>query len=184
MSRRTRTPMITKTPSMGESPSATTPEPQETPTKKPTISLQQFLERIKVENTPLLNQSQIDQLKALKFQDENPIFSLDDKYLIFEIVTGIASEGYDNMYDYLNSRVWKDRKELMMESPSLKQAQNKLKLDLQITQSQIEVAEGIYTCRKCGSKKTQSTWAQTRSADEPATIYVTCVECGNAWKAQ
>lgn len=184
MSRRTRTPLITKGHRAGEEEEVPTPLAPETPSKKPRIPIEEFLSRIFIERVPLLTAEQIRKLVALKFQDETPIFSQDDKYLIYEIVSGIASEGYDAMYDYLNSRVWTNRKELIMESPSLKNPQNKLKLDIQITQSQIEVAEGIYTCRKCKSKKTQSTWSQTRSADEPATIIVTCVECGNTWKAQ
>ncbi len=39
-----------------------------------------------------------------------------------------------------------------------------------------------YTCRRCGQSKTQYMEKQTRSADEPATIFVTCI-CGNRWKA-
>lgn len=43
--------------------------------------------------------------------------------------------------------------------------------------------EGIYTCRKCGSKKTQSWEKQTRSADEPMTTFVVCTNCKHNWKA-
>jgi DNA-directed RNA polymerase subunit M/transcription elongation factor TFIIS len=46
-----------------------------------------------------------------------------------------------------------------------------------------DAPDGVYTCRKCKSKKTQYTCLQTRSADEPMTIYVSCLECGNRWKS-
>jgi len=36
----------------------------------------------------------------------------------------------------------------------------------------------IYTCKKCKKNKCQVTQRQTRSADEPATTFVTCMECG------
>lgn len=36
-----------------------------------------------------------------------------------------------------------------------------------------------YTCSKCGEKKAWVTQKQTRSADEPATIYIECTVCGN-----
>lgn len=45
-----------------------------------------------------------------------------------------------------------------------------------------EVADGIFQCKKCGSKKTTYYSLQTRSADEPMTNFITCVECKNRWK--
>jgi DNA-directed RNA polymerase subunit M/transcription elongation factor TFIIS len=41
--------------------------------------------------------------------------------------------------------------------------------------------EGILTCPKCKSKKTSYYQMQTRSADEPATNFCSCV-CGHRWK--
>lgn len=35
----------------------------------------------------------------------------------------------------------------------------------------------LYTCRKCKGKKFKITEIQTRSADEPSTKFVTCLEC-------
>jgi DNA-directed RNA polymerase subunit M/transcription elongation factor TFIIS len=42
--------------------------------------------------------------------------------------------------------------------------------------------EGLFKCKKCGSKKTDYYQLQVRSADEPMTTYVTCKECGQRWK--
>jgi transcription elongation factor S-II len=42
--------------------------------------------------------------------------------------------------------------------------------------------EGIFKCGKCKSKKTTYYQMQTRSADEPMTTFVTCVNCNNRWK--
>lgn len=39
-----------------------------------------------------------------------------------------------------------------------------------------------FTCRKCKSKKCSYYQLQTRSADEPMTTFVTCIDCGNRWK--
>jgi len=39
-----------------------------------------------------------------------------------------------------------------------------------------------FKCFRCGQRKTRYTQAQTRSADEPMTTFVTCVNCGNRWK--
>ena len=39
-----------------------------------------------------------------------------------------------------------------------------------------------FKCRKCGSRETCYYEMQTRSADEPMTIFITCLNCGNRWK--
>ena len=46
----------------------------------------------------------------------------------------------------------------------------------------VEASTDTFTCRKCKSKKCTYLAAQTRSSDEPTTIFVTCLECGNRWK--
>ena len=35
-----------------------------------------------------------------------------------------------------------------------------------------------FTCKKCKSNKSEISERQTRSGDEPTTIYITCAECG------
>lgn len=42
--------------------------------------------------------------------------------------------------------------------------------------------EGLFKCNKCKSKKTTYYQMQTRSADEPMTTFVTCINCTNRWK--
>lgn len=41
-----------------------------------------------------------------------------------------------------------------------------------------EASEGLYPCSHCGSTDTIYREVQTRSADEPATIFITCNSCG------
>lgn len=40
----------------------------------------------------------------------------------------------------------------------------------------------LYRCGKCGKSQTTFALAQTRSADEPMTIFVTCLVCGNKFR--
>ena len=44
------------------------------------------------------------------------------------------------------------------------------------------VYSDAYKCFKCGERKTKVTQAQTRSADEPMTTFVTCLICYNTFK--
>lgn len=46
----------------------------------------------------------------------------------------------------------------------------------------IEASTDEFTCRKCKSKRCSYYQLQTRSADEPMTTFVSCLECGNRWK--
>lgn len=39
-----------------------------------------------------------------------------------------------------------------------------------------------FTCFKCHSNNCHYYQLQTRSADEPMTTFVSCIECGNRWK--
>ena len=58
----------------------------------------------------------------------------------------------------------------------------KKKRDKSKTQSSINIEEGEFICRRCGSKKTTYYQMQTRSADEPMTTFVQCTECPARWK--
>lgn len=46
----------------------------------------------------------------------------------------------------------------------------------------LEAITDSFTCRKCRSKKCTYYELQTRSADEPMTIFITCLDCGSKWK--
>mgnify|MGYP001261090386 CR=1 FL=1 len=43
-------------------------------------------------------------------------------------------------------------------------------------------ATDLYRCSKCGERRCKITQQQTRSADEPMTVFVVCLVCGNTFK--
>ena len=53
--------------------------------------------------------------------------------------------------------------------------------DAQVAKNQ-GTETSLFKCNKCGQRKTTYTQLQTRSADEPMTTFVLCLECGNRWK--
>jgi transcription elongation factor S-II len=61
--------------------------------------------------------------------------------------------------------------------------QQKIKRDASKFCTNIEASTDMFTCKKCRSKKCTYYELQTRSADEPATIFVTCLDCGKHWKS-
>jgi len=59
----------------------------------------------------------------------------------------------------------------------LKSKKDKLKYELKP-----EAMTDAFKCRKCGSRSTSYYEVQTRSADEPMTQFITCLNCNNRWK--
>ena len=60
--------------------------------------------------------------------------------------------------------------------------ERKMKRDSSKLNTNIQASTDMFTCRKCKSKKCTYYELQTRSADEPTTIFVTCLDCGKNWK--
>ena len=60
--------------------------------------------------------------------------------------------------------------------------QQKIKRDKYKYETNLEAATDTFKCRKCYSNKCTYYQMQTRSADEPMTTFVTCINCGNRWK--
>jgi transcription elongation factor S-II len=60
--------------------------------------------------------------------------------------------------------------------------QAKMKKDKSKYDTQQEAMTDTFKCRKCHSNKCSYYQMQTRSADEPMTTFVTCLECANRWK--
>ena len=59
---------------------------------------------------------------------------------------------------------------------------SKIKRDKTKYETNMEAATDTFKCRKCHTNKCTYYQLQTRSADEPMTTFVTCLECGNRWK--
>jgi transcription elongation factor S-II len=58
----------------------------------------------------------------------------------------------------------------------------KMKRDESKFTNTIEASTDMFTCKKCKSKRSTYYELQTRSADEPSTIFITCLDCGKHWK--
>jgi len=58
----------------------------------------------------------------------------------------------------------------------------KIKRDASKFNTNVQASTDMFTCRKCKSKRSTFYELQTRSADEPATIFITCLDCGKQSK--
>jgi len=70
----------------------------------------------------------------------------------------------------MNQSQWKDRIERKIKRDNLKFTNT------------IKASTDMFTCNKCKSKQCTYYEMQTRSADEPTTVFVTCLNCGKNWK--
>lgn len=58
----------------------------------------------------------------------------------------------------------------------------KSKRDRALYEVNKELATDVYKCSRCHKRECSFYQLQTRSADEPMTTFVTCLNCGKRWK--
>ena len=76
---------------------------------------------------------------------------------------------------------FKDHQSLYPEKWTILMEDKKLRLENKYF-PKIEASTDNFNCRKCKTNKCTYYQLQTRSADEPMTTYVTCLDCGIRWK--
>jgi len=121
---------------------------------------------IKKWDNPYFVQLYVDHLRSI-------YFNLKNKELLDQIKSGeITAQAVAFMtHQELNPGRWS------------KLIAQKIKRDSNKFTTNIQASTDMFTCKKCRSKKCTYYELQTRSADEPATIFVTCLDCGKHWKS-
>lgn len=61
-------------------------------------------------------------------------------------------------------------------------ADEQLKRETTMLEGSNEEGSDMFKCRKCGKAKVRYWEMQTRSADEPMTIFIRCLNCGKEWR--
>lgn len=118
-----------------------------------------------------------------------------DSYLnrVLELVHNLKDKENEELREKILEEKIKPEELILMDTKSLANKKVKEKIEQKTKENFEEMqndwlknhsqaSEGIYTCKRCGGKKTIQTEMQTRSADEPMTIFVSCLTCGNSWK--
>ena len=121
---------------------------------------------IKKWDNPYFVQLYLDRLRSI-------YINLKNKELLEQLKTGeVTPQTLAFMtHQEMNQTRWKELIE------------QKIKRDANKYNTNIQASTDMFTCRKCKSKRCTYYELQTRSADEPATIFVTCLDCGKNWKS-
>jgi len=112
-----------------------------------------------------------DRFKSIYF-NLNPKISTCNKDLVEKIKTKkIKSRKLTYMtHQEMNKKKWD------------KLIQEKIKRDKNLTNDSLCASTDEFKCYKCKQRKCTYYQLQTRSADEPMTTFITCLNCGNKWK--
>jgi len=120
---------------------------------------------VKKWDNPFFVQIYLDRLRSVYMNLKNP-----------DLVENIKSGNVkSNMIGFMTHQEMKPEKWDELIQAKIKRDKNKYEVKL-------EAATDTFKCRKCHSNKCTYYQMQTRSADEPMTTFVTCIECGNRWK--
>ena len=123
----------------------------------------------------------------LELKWSNPIFLKKYSQLARKIVANITyTMNSSNVKEKILDGTWKAEHIAAMTHEQLNpDFHAKLKLEIMkkyIVQNPEQEHDGFFKCGNCKSMKTTYTQAQTRSADEPMTTFVTCLNCDRHWK--
>lgn len=116
----------------------------------------------------------LDKLLDLKFENGNYIMSGESLYEAIYLL----NEDWDSAIAYLNSGL-QDTKDLIFSSSKFGDEKLRSEKEKYIYTMKPIAVSGIFKCKLCGSDKSKSSEIQTRSADEPMTVRVTCLGCQN-----
>jgi len=61
-------------------------------------------------------------------------------------------------------------------------ADAQLKIETSALEGNHEEGSSLFKCRRCGKSRTRYFEMQTRSADEPMTVFIRCLNCGKEWR--
>jgi transcription elongation factor S-II len=137
--------------------------------------------------------------KTIKFADEKNIIKKWDNNIFLQMYKQFSIQVYSNLKSdsYLKNTRLFDRLvseefqpyELSTMEPQYLFPENwkslidiKSKRDRMLYEINKEMATDMYTCGRCKKKECSYYQLQTRSADEPMTTFVTCLNCGKRWK--
>lgn len=134
--------------------------------------------------------SKADAIETSVFKDHGDTVDTKYKTRIRSLVSNLKDRGNSELRKSLlsgslpPSQFSKMTPEEMMSNDLKKKVEEAIKASIQeaTTASDNQSETDMFRCGKCKQRKTKYYQMQTRSADEPMTTFVTCINCNNRWK--
>ena len=141
-------------------------------------TIRDILENVK---EPQLTSKQREDLLALQYSrnSKDLILSRERRDVLLEILGLIVDIGFEKTMSYLRSTT--SPEDLLQNLPNLREEKGKLDVEATLLRQKERGIKGVGKCGKCGSGELVFVENQRRSADEPATVSVRCIQCGNKW---
>ena len=120
---------------------------------------------VKKWDNPLFVQLYIDRLRSvyINLKNETLLGQIKSKEVLSQNIASMTHQEF-------NPEHWKEY------------IDRKIKRDSSKYTTNIEASTDMFTCKRCKSKRCTYYELQTRSADEPSTIFVSCLDCGKQFK--
>jgi DNA-directed RNA polymerase subunit M/transcription elongation factor TFIIS len=129
--------------------------------------------------------------KGVRRHWENPEFADIYKVIARRTVVNLDPEGYvgnARLIQRLQDKQFPAHRVAFMGSRELypenwqELADEQMKRETSMLEGDKNGGSDMFTCKRCGKSKTRYWEMQTRSADEPMTIFVRCLNCGKEWR--
>ena len=121
----------------------------------------------------------------------NPLFKTIYINKVIEIYTNLDKDSYlknKELLKNLNNGDIKSKDIAKLENHELfpsywkKKIDEKMERDKLLFEMKPESMTDVFKCHKCKKRECSYYEVQTRSADEPMTVFVTCLNCKNRWR--
>ena len=123
----------------------------------------------------------IDRLLTMTYKNGNPIFTLENREVLYEVVNALGEVPVETMIDYLKDV--EDPNSLILGLPTLAGVRQRARFVQIITRLEGDVGAGGEPCPRCKSTRTRFELVQLRSADEMQSVLHRCVTCLFEWRS-
>jgi DNA-directed RNA polymerase subunit M/transcription elongation factor TFIIS len=122
----------------------------------------------------------IEELTRLRYSDRTSIIDIARPDVILEIAGMLNKYPYSEVLIFLQQV--KSVDDLLWDQPSMDEYHLKFEREIAIYKTEEKGTVNFGKCRFCPSTELAIAMKQTRSGDEPLTVFVSCVKCGKRWR--
>ena len=125
---------------------------------------------------------QAQTLISLHYPNGSLIIDLKRPDVITEIIGMLQTQTFDSVIQFLMNPNLTNPDFLLWEQKSMDEGRLRVARELMVQQTEEEGVKDVGKCRHCASNELVYKTRQTRSSDEPLSVFVRCVQCQKQWR--